>query len=1766
MNAPTRRRHLLAQAPRALALEARLMFDAAAVADAVQTLDTRESPQPETAPGGQLIDRSAISLSGDARQHWQAATTQLDALLRDLVGRPDFGALISGSFGAPGSDPELLAQHAADISEDILGRGLGIAVELRSGRDLQGAYAAYTAKSGDGQERIYVNADWIARGASEAQITRVLLEEVGHALDHRINAGVDTQGDEGALFAALASGRSLTETQRAFHLADADQGELLIDGSAVQVEFAELSVPFPEGFIGTRGTSNNAADNVLNFSTLGITRASFFQDSGTGSFTAQGNDIPGGIRLTLNSGQVITINGAINWRETSGQSLYAFGFIPDASTAPVSFTYGAGQTFTISNQSNFGLELVGVNYSVADGSDVNGNAATTGLLEALNSYLTQVRANDPNGPVTVDSLSTTDTTPTLSGAATLGAGETLSVLVDGRTYTTANGLTVGGGTWSLTIPDAQPLSTGTYSVTATITNSSGYTLTDTTSSELVIQGADSTPPTASIVVADTALAVGETSLVTITFSEAVTGFTNADLTVDNGTLSNVASADGGITWTATFTPTAGIQDTSNLITLANSGLTDAAGNAGSGTTASNNYAIDTLRPTASIVVADTALAVGETSLVTITFSEAVTGFTNADLTVDNGSLSAVSSADGGITWTATFTPTAGIEDTSNLITLANSGLTDAAGNAGSGSTDSNTYAIDTYIVITGPSGVPGDTTGSLSIAEGITAITQFTATEPVTWTISGGADAAKFSIDSNGNLAFVSAPDFEAPTDAGDTALNNTYVVEVQAEDAAGNVSTQTVTVSVTDVDDSAPVITGPSGGAGAASSARSVAEGTTAVTQLTASEAVTWSISGGADAAKFSIDASGNLSFVSAPDFETPTDAGDTALNNTYVVEVQAEDAAGNVSTQTVTVSVTDVDDTAPVITGPSGGAGAASSAQSVPEGTTAVTQLTATEPVTWTISGGADAAKFSIDSNGNLAFVSAPDFEAPTDAGDTALNNTYVVEVQAEDAAGNVSTQTVTVSVTDVDDSAPAITAGQVFSYPENQSSGAILGTVAASDAVGVTAFRFADSGSSTSADGFFSIDNSGVIRLTAAGATAATASNDFETSPNSFTLGVQAADAAGNWSSATDVTLEVTNVDDTAPQATPDSETVDEDTPITIDVLANDVAGGSGPLTLLTASIDPSEGTVAIVANQIVFTPAANFNGTASITYVATNGTQDSAPTLALVTVVPVNDLPVVGNPSDPDWDADNGRYLVSTPEDTPRSGRIAAADVDGHTPSFSTTTGPAHGSVVLDPATGAWTYTPAANFHGSDSFVVSVSDGNGGSTSVTVVVEVTPVNDTPVPESTTARFSTFQDSTWSGQLPAAEDRDGHALRYLLAEPPAHGTVEVDAQGRYRYVPADGFHGQDRFEVRIDDGAGGVATIRVQVDVIEAPTITLPAESDLGISDSDRVTSADRISLAGSAPPNQTLNLYAPDGQRLATVVTDADGRWRVDGLNIASMVGDAGGEAGAPGTYRFTLRPVDADGREGAEVALPVIRELPPAPPATDAAPPAASDTGSQVEAPASAPAASNASPFDSALRGSSGGAGEYQPPTTTSEQPRDSGAPGAAQRGNDGDIYTRPSGFRIMVTPASEPSLKLFRGVDDQIVPAGRTLIVQVPADAFIHTQINETISLTATLADGRPLPGWLMFDGKTGKFVGQPPDGVLQDLAIQVTASDSQGRKVTTMFRIKVSDGSSSSRSPLSLQLMRREALALDRGGSPAERSSAAAGWRAVQRAGSGRG
>jgi len=209
--------------------------------------------------------------------------------------------------------------------------------------------------------------------------------------------------------------------------------------------------------------------------------------------------------------------------------------------------------------------------------------------------------------------------------------------------------------------------------------------------------------------------------------------------------------------------------------------------------------------------------------------------------------------------------------------------------------------------ITGPSGGSGAAASGISVNEGQTGVTRLTANTAVTWTITGGNEAGKFRVAADGTISFVAAPDFENPTDS-DT--NNTYILTVTATDAAGNASAQTVTVTVLNIDDTAALITGPSGGAGAAASALAINEGLTAVTTFIANERVTWAIDGGSDASRFRIDAStGAIVFLWAPDFEFPTDSDS---NNTYVVRVKATDVAGNVSYQTLTVTVLNVDEIA--------------------------------------------------------------------------------------------------------------------------------------------------------------------------------------------------------------------------------------------------------------------------------------------------------------------------------------------------------------------------------------------------------------------------------------------------------------------------------------------------------------------------------------------------------------------------------------------------------------------------------------------------------------------------------------------------------------------------------------------------------------------------------------------------------------------------------------------------------------------------------------
>jgi DNA-binding protein len=583
-------------------------------------------------------------------------------------------------------------------------------------------------------------------------------------------------------------------------------------------------------------------------------------------------------------------------------------------------------------------------------------------------------------------------TSTLNFTYTVQSGDTSSDL----DYISVNALSLNGGT----IQDGS-------AVNATLTlPSPGAAGSLGANKALAI---DTAAPTAAISVADTSLTASETSLVTITFSETVAGFTNADLTVANGTLSAVSSSDGGTTWTATLTPTASVTDATNVITLDNTGVADSAGNAGSGTTDSNNYAIDTARPTVSMVVADSAMAIGETSLVTFTFSEAISGFTNADLTIANGTLSTVSSSDGGVTWTATLTPTASVTDATNVITLDNTGVTDAAGNTGSGTTDSNNYAIDS-VAPNAPS-TPDLAVGSDSGSSSTDDITN-DATPTLTGTAETGSTVTLYDTDGTTVLGTTTATGGNWSITSS-TLSEGSHTVTAKAVDAAGNQSVASSGLSVT-IDTTAPAKPATPDLADASDSGDSNSDNLTKLQNITLQGASNAVEANASVRARSSLD--GGLTSVAADSngVYSLSLTGLSAGNHNLVV--MATDVAGNQSVDSDPLALV-IDTTAPAISGvafdqdPITGANQAG--------------------VSFTLSGAETGAtaEYSINSNsGGVAvtdtFVVASAGQQITAVDVSALNDgTLTLSLALTDAAGNLSSPAVTDTV-NKDANVPAVT----------------------------------------------------------------------------------------------------------------------------------------------------------------------------------------------------------------------------------------------------------------------------------------------------------------------------------------------------------------------------------------------------------------------------------------------------------------------------------------------------------------------------------------------------------------------------------------------------------------------------------------------------------------------------------------------------------------------------------------------------------------------
>jgi hypothetical protein len=346
----------------------------------------------------------------------------------------------------------------------------------------------------------------------------------------------------------------------------------------------------------------------------------------------------------------------------------------------------------------------------------------------------------------------------------------------------------------------------------------------------------------------------------------------------------------------------------------------------------------------------------------------------------------------------------------------------------------------------------GGDTATVTVVENTTAIIELTAVDldaPDLVLQLHGADSREFFIfgveRGVGWLLFdtpgSTAPDFDAPTDSDH---NNSYEVTFLVGESGPDLleDEQDITVNVIESLTAPPQITS---NGGASLTFIDIAENTTAVTTVTATDpdgpATEYAIVGGPDAAAFNIDSTtGVLEFVTPPDFEAPSDS---EHDNFYWVVVRASDGTAY-DEQLLQVRVIDVSGGAPVITSNGGGDNAA---VAVAENSSAVTTVTATGGPGYAIIGGADAAAFNINSTtGVLAFLAAPDFEAPTDAD---ANNSYEVVVRAAADGPLFDDQTITVNVTDLPGGPPVITSnggGAAASVAVNENTTAVTIVVAA------------------------------------------------------------------------------------------------------------------------------------------------------------------------------------------------------------------------------------------------------------------------------------------------------------------------------------------------------------------------------------------------------------------------------------------------------------------------------------------------------------------------------------------------------------------------------------------------------------------------------------------------------------------------------------------------------------------------------------------------
>ena len=181
-----------------------------------------------------LVDSVGVKAAPNLEQALQLVETRLLAWASNAEA---YNNILGQVFGTTAS-----TAAASALKSALKGSGLGLGLKLLSGATLRGINGAYANAAAVGGERIYLNDNWL-QSASAMRIEEVLLEEIGHAIDSRLNGTRDSLGDEGELFSLILRGIAPTPSELGRIQREDDQASILVDGVQVMIEMDAAPSP-----------------------------------------------------------------------------------------------------------------------------------------------------------------------------------------------------------------------------------------------------------------------------------------------------------------------------------------------------------------------------------------------------------------------------------------------------------------------------------------------------------------------------------------------------------------------------------------------------------------------------------------------------------------------------------------------------------------------------------------------------------------------------------------------------------------------------------------------------------------------------------------------------------------------------------------------------------------------------------------------------------------------------------------------------------------------------------------------------------------------------------------------------------------------------------------------------------------------------------------------------------------------------------------------------------------------------------------------------------------------------------------------------------------------------------------------------------------------------------------------------------------------------------------------------------------------------------